>query len=68
MTADPTVFPTERLLDALEVAIVVFDVEGKILLANKRAVTTSGCSANHSTTRQVCSPAPSTSSTSAAWR
>ncbi len=36
MTADPTAFPTDRLLDALEVAIVVFDVEGKILLANQR--------------------------------
>ena len=37
VTAEPTVFPTDRLLDALEVAIVVFDVEGKILLANQRA-------------------------------
>ncbi|HLM16767.1 MAG TPA: diguanylate cyclase, partial [Acidimicrobiia bacterium] len=29
--------PTERLLDALEVAIVVFDQEGRILHANRRA-------------------------------
>ncbi|HEY3671023.1 MAG TPA: diguanylate cyclase, partial [Acidimicrobiia bacterium] len=37
MTDDSTTFPTEQLLDALEVAIVVFDVEGQILLANQRA-------------------------------
>ncbi len=37
MTDDPTALPTDRLLDALEVAIVVFDVEGRILLANDRA-------------------------------
>jgi diguanylate cyclase (GGDEF)-like protein/PAS domain S-box-containing protein len=38
VTDDPTAFPTDRLLDALEVAIVVFDTEGRILLANQRAV------------------------------
>ena len=37
MTDGPTAFPTDQLLDALEVAIVVFDVEGHILLANQRA-------------------------------
>lgn len=37
MTDERTALPTDRLLDALEVAIVVFDVEGKILFANQRA-------------------------------
>ena len=37
MTDEFTALPTDRLLDALDVAIVVFDVDGKILRANQRA-------------------------------
>ena len=37
MTDDSTALPTNQLLDALEVAIVVFDVDGRIVLANQRA-------------------------------
>jgi diguanylate cyclase (GGDEF)-like protein/PAS domain S-box-containing protein len=37
VTEGSTALPTDQLLDALEVAVVVFDVEGKILLANQRA-------------------------------
>jgi diguanylate cyclase (GGDEF)-like protein/PAS domain S-box-containing protein len=37
VTDEPTALPTDRLLDALDVAIVVFDVEGHILFANQRA-------------------------------
>ena len=37
MTDPAATIPTGPLLDALEVAIVVFDVEGRILLANQRA-------------------------------
>jgi len=37
VTYEPTAVPTDQLLDALEVAVVVFDIEGRILLANQRA-------------------------------
>ena len=37
MTDGSTAFPTDQLLDALEVAVVVFDIDGRILLANQRA-------------------------------
>lgn len=37
MTDEPTAIPTDGLLDALEVAIVVYDVEGGIRFANRRA-------------------------------
>jgi diguanylate cyclase (GGDEF)-like protein/PAS domain S-box-containing protein len=33
----PTEIPTDRLLDALDVAIVVFDVDGRIVFANRPA-------------------------------
>jgi diguanylate cyclase (GGDEF)-like protein/PAS domain S-box-containing protein len=37
VTDEPTALPTDQLLDALEVAVVVFDIDGRILLANQRA-------------------------------
>jgi diguanylate cyclase (GGDEF)-like protein/PAS domain S-box-containing protein len=37
VTEEFTALPTDQLLDALEVAVVVFDVDGKILLANQQA-------------------------------
>ena len=37
MNADAGGQPDARLLDALEVAVVVFDLDGKVVLANRRA-------------------------------
>jgi diguanylate cyclase (GGDEF)-like protein/PAS domain S-box-containing protein len=37
VTDEPAAIPSERLLDALEVAVVVFDPDGNVLLANRRA-------------------------------
>jgi diguanylate cyclase (GGDEF)-like protein/PAS domain S-box-containing protein len=37
VTEESVALPTNRLLDALEVAVVVFDVDGKILFVNQRA-------------------------------